>query len=900
MTSILVVLFRSLLRLLPPGFRNEWMGAADADLRSALAAARKRRATGGTPWVAMRACWDVAGALPREWWRVLTHRDDGNARQAGLGMGERIMNWIKELRLAARTLARRPGYAVTAMVTLSLGIGATVAIFTVVNAVLLRSLPYPDADRLVAITHHAPALNLPDLNNSPGTLRFYWQEADFLQELAAFGTQQRNLIGGPQPERVEILAATPHLFGVLGVQPSLGRPFNEADAAEGAAPVMLLTHATWVTRFARDATVLGRTLDIDGVTTEIVGVLPEGFAFPDGDAVAMVPLYVDPEDDFGEFGTNAIGRLAPGFTLEQAQDRATQLQARIPDFFPGVEQDFLDQAGWGVTVERYQDFMVGDDTASALWVVLATVAFVFLIACANVANLFLVRAESRQKELAVRAAMGAGYGRIAGGFLSEALLLGVGGGLIGVALAWFGVDLLTTYGPQELPRLSEVGVDGATLWFAAALSLGSTMLFGALPLLKFAGGALAGLLRDGGRANTEGADRHRTRNVLVAAQLALALVLLVGSGLMLRSFQQLRSVDPGIDPEGLLTVGMSLGESVPNPEAAAFYQQVADEVAALPGVASVGLSTFVPIGGGSSNGGSFYIENEPREEGTLPPIAMYKAVGADYLAASGQSLLRGRELARSDWEGGPPVVLVNKSFEDKYLGGDAIGKGVKWGEDQDFAQVVGVVADAREINLKDDPGPWGYLPMVVGAWPYPQLDRSFLLIRTASGTSVPVAAVRDIITRLNPTVPLTSIRTMDEIMSQEMSGLSFTMILLGIAAGVALFLGAIGLFGVISYVVSQRTREIGVRVALGASGADIRSMVFRQGAWVAVAGVTLGLMGAAALTRLMGAVLYGVSALDPLSFLVAPVVLVGVALTATWLPARRASRVDPMVALRAE
>ncbi|HKJ03300.1 MAG TPA: ADOP family duplicated permease, partial [Longimicrobiales bacterium] len=660
------------------------------------------------------------------------------------------------------------------------------------------------------------------------------------------------------------------------------------------------THASWVTRFGSDPTVLGRTLEVDDITTEVVGVLPEGFAFPDPDAVVMLPLTVDPDGPFGTFGTSAIARLAPGVTLDEARERTTQLQSRLTDFFPDLEQTFLDQAGWNVTVERYQDFMVGDDVASALWVVFGTVGFVFLIACANVANLFLVRAESRQKELAVRAAMGAGYARIAGGFLSEAFLLGVGGGAVGLALAWGGVRLLTTYGPQNIPRLDEVAVDGATLAFAVALALGATLLFGAFPLLRFAGGALAGLLRDGGRANTAGVERHRTRNALVAAQLALALVLLVGSGLMLRSFQRLRAVDPGIDATDVLTVGMSLGEGVENAQAAAFYQQVADEVAALPGVASVGLSTFVPIGGGSSNGGSFYIENEPRDEGALPPVAMYKAVGADYLTAMGQRLLRGRDLTRADWEGGAPVALVNKAFEDKFLGGDAVGKGIKWDSAAAFARVVGVVTDVREINLKDDPGPWAYLPMVVGAWGYPHMDASRLLIKTGHGASVPVEAVRAIVARLNPTVPLTSIRTMDEILSQEMSGLSFTMVLLGIAAGVALFLGAIGLFGVISYVVSQRTREIGVRVALGARGEDIQSMVFRQSAKVAVAGVTLGLLGAAALTRLMGAVLYGVSATDPLSFLVAPALLVVVAFTATWLPARRASRVDPVVALRAE
>jgi len=893
-------LFRGLLALLPTGFRQEWMGSAARDLDVILEDLRSRRGPAAAAWAGLSACWDVTRAIPLEWWKVFRSHFKGNPRRERSGFGEKMMNWMKEFRLAGRTLARRPGYAATAMTTLALGIGATVAIFTVVNAVLLRPLPYPDSDALVAINHHAPALNLPDLNNSAGTLNFYWQEADFLQAMAGYDTQQRNLLGGPQPERVEILAASPQIFQVLRVQPALGRPFNEADAAEGAPSVLLLTHGSWITRFGADPSILGKTLEVDGVLTEVVGVLPEGFAFPDPDPVAMVPLFVDPDGSFGQFGTSAIARLNPGLSAQDAQARAEQLQSRLVDFFPDLDQDFLDQAGWGVSVERFQDFLVGDEVASALWVVLGTVAFVFLIACANVANLFLVRAESRQKEMALRSAMGAGFSRIAEDFLFEALILGVGGGLMGLGLAWLGVDLLVAHGPQELPRLGEVSVDGATLGFAAILALGSTLLFGTVPLLKFAGGGLAGLLRDGGRANTDGAERHRTRNVLVAAQLALALVLLVGSGLMFRSFQQLQSVDPGVNPENVLTVGVSLGESIPNPEAASFYQQVADQVAALPGVTSVGLSTFVPIGGGGANGGSFYIESEPRDEETLPPVAMYKAIGGDYLTSMEQQLIRGRNLTRADWEGGGPVLLVNKSFEDRYLGGDAIGEMIKWDEDQAFARVVGVVEDAREINLRDEPGPWAYLPMVVGEWPYPQMDRSFLLIRAVPGIPISVPAIRSIIEGLNPTVPLTSIRTMDEVMAQEMSGLSFTLVLLGIAAGVALFLGAIGLFGVISYVVSQSTREIGVRVALGADGPNIRSMVLRQGAKVAVVGVVLGLLGAAALTRLLGAILYGVSALDPFSFIVAPGLLLVVMVTATWLPARRAAQVDPMEALRSE
>lgn len=900
LVDALVRVFRAIGLALPDEFRTGWMDEAETDLRRVLADTRARGGRRAALWAGTCAVWDVARAVPREWWVARGHRRNRSPRGSGMGMGERTMNGIKELRLAARALARRPGYAATAVATLAAGIGATVAIFTVVNAVLLRPLPYADADRLVTIRHHAPALNLPELNNSAGTLRFYWDEGDFFQALAAYDTQQRNLIGGTHPERVEIVAATPQIFEVLRVQPALGRPFTATDAAEGAAPVLLLTHGSWVTRFGSDPAVLGRTLDVDGVTTEIVGVLPEGFAFPDPDPVAMVPLYVDPNGSFGRFGTNAVARLAPGVSLASAGQRAVELQGRLTEYFPELEGTFLEQAGWSVSVDRYQDFLVGDDVSSPLWIVLGTVGFVFLIACANVANLFLVRAESRQKELAVRSAMGAGYGTIATGFLAEALLLGVGGGVLGVLVAWVGVDMLVTRGPQDLPRLHEIAVDGTTLSFAAGLSLLAALLFGSLPLARFARGTMAALLRDGGRANTHGRERHRTRNGLVAAQLALALVLLVGSGLMSRSFQALRSVDVGVDPTDLLTVGMSLGEGVANAEAARFYQQVADEVAALPGVVSVGLSTFVPVGGGSSNGGSFFIESKPRDDAALPPVAMYKPIGADYLEATGQKLVAGRALTRADWEGGAPVVLVNQTFADTHLDGDPIGQGIKWDRDAEFARVVGVVADAREVNLRDDPGPWAYLPMVVGEWGYPELDRASLFVRTRPGIAVPDGAIRDIVTRLDPSVPLTAVRTMDDVMAEELAATSFTMILLGIASGLALFLGSIGLFGVISYVVSQRTREIGVRVALGAQGGDIRGMVLLQSAKVAAVGVTLGLVGAAALTRLLGSVLYGISALDPFSFALAPTVLLVVAFTATWIPARRASKVDPMEALRSE
>lgn len=810
------------------------------------------------------------------------------------------MEGTRKLRLVVRALARRPGYASAAVLTLALGIGANVAIFAVVNAVLIRPLPYPSADELVTIDHHAPGVDLPELRNSEGTLHFYRQEADYLSAITVYDSESRNLVGGPQPEHVSVIQTGPELFEILRVQPFLGRPFNETDAAEGAAGTIVLTHAMWTSRFGADPSIIGRTVELDGVSTEVIGVMPRGFAFPDDDVDAYTPMYIDPQGPFGTFGLDAVARLSPGVTVEQAAQRTVDLQPRLTEYFPDMGS-FMEQSGWSVTVETLRDHLVGEDVASALWIVLGTVAFVLLIACANVANLFLVRAESRQKELAVRAALGAGAARIVGDFTSEALVLGLAGGALGVALAWGSVELLVARGPEALPRLHEVGIDWAALGVAGTVSVLAALLLGALPVLRYRSFGPTGLSRDGGRGATAGRERHRARNALVASQLALALVLLVGSGLMLRSFQALRSVDPGVDPDGVLAVGLSLGGGVSGREGASFYQRVADEVAALPGVESVGLTTLVPMGEGSAAGGSFYIESRPRAEEDLPPVALWKAVGAGYLRTMRQTLVEGRALTTADWqEGAAPVVVVNQTFADQFLDGDAPGERVRWQDEDAYAEIVGVVADVHEFGLREEVRAVAYLPLVVEDWGEPSMASMYLLVRSAGEVSPSVPAIREIVNRLDPNVPLTSIRTMEEIMAGDMAEMSFTMVLLGIAAGVAVFLGAVGLFGVVSYVVGQRTREIGVRQALGARGQDIRAMVLRQGARVAAVGVAAGLLGAFALTRLMATVLFEVSSTDPVSFVAAPLLLLAVTVAATWLPARRASRVDPVEALRAE
>ena len=886
--------YRGVARLLPARFRRRYFREAEGDLESAL---RSLQRTGGW-WPVVKAgavaVADIMRRLPAEWWAVLRgpRATPGGRRRPGTG--EWTMTMGTDLRLAARALARRPTYALAALTTLGLGIGANVAIFTVVDAVVMRPLPYPDADRVVSITHHAPAVNIPNLENSAGTLNYYWKRADFLQSLAAYERQQRNLLGGPQPERVGVAAVTPQIFQVLQVQPALGRPFNDADAGPGASPVTLLTHEAWVSRFGADPSVLGSNVTLDGVATTVVGVMPAGFAFPDAGVVLLTPLYIDPEGAFGAFGTHGVARLAPGVTLQEAQRRIEDLQAGLPDYFPGLGRDFLGPSGWTVTLQRLQDRVVGPSIVSSLWIVLATMGFLLLIASANVANLFLVRAESRRKELAVRAAMGAGRGRLASGFLAEALLLGALGGGVGVGLAWAGVTLLVARGPSVLPRLHEVSVDGTSLLFAAAVSLVASLALGAIPMTRWSAARMASILRDGGRGSTDGRERHRTRAVLVASQLAVAVVLLVGSGLMLRSFARLRSVDPGIDPENVLTVGLSLGAGAPAAEAADFYQRVAERIAALPGVEKVGLATALPLGEGSRRGGSIYIDGESRQDEGVSPVVMYQSVGADYLGALRIPLLEGRALTRADAYADEPVALVNKAFEDRYLDGEALGRGIKWDSAGAYARVVGVVGNVREWGLRHEVDPWAYVPMVQG------LDNVYLVIRSDPRSAPTLSVIRAVVGGLDASVPLTSARTMGDVVARDMAETSFTMALLGISSGVAVFLGAVGLFGVVSYVVSGRRREIGVRVALGARGDDIRRMVLRQSGRVVVAGVLVGIGSAFALTRLMAAVLFEVSTTDPVSFAVAPAVLLVVAFAATWLPARRATRVDPLEALRSD
>jgi predicted permease len=797
-----------------------------------------------------------------------------------------------ELRQAVRALGKRPGYATVAAFTLALGIAANVAIFTLVNAILIQPLPYPDADRIVTVTHQAPGLGLPGLQISPGLVDLYRESARSLTRLAAYDPSERNLTGNGRPERVSAVRVTPEIFDVLAARPVLGRVFRQEDAQKDSPLVVILTDGIWRSRFGGDTGVVGQRVEIDGVRAEIVGVMPSGFAFPDAKTAVLVPLWLDPARGFGSFGPRALARLAPGVTLSAAQEDITALQRRIPERFPDVEREFLDRAGWNASVTPLREVVVGE-VSTMLWLLFGTVALVLLIAGANVANLFLVRAESRQREVAVRAALGAGRGRLAGTFLAESLLLAAAGGVAGAVMAWAAVRLLVAYSPVDLPRIHEVQINASVIGFAVALSLCAGLILGALPMLHLAGRSFVALLRDGGRGYTAGRTRHRIRNGLIAGQVAMALLLLVASVLMLRSAERLYAVDPGIRPDGVLAVGVSLGPRQDRPQAVAFYRRALEEVGGLPGVTSLGAANTLPLGVTSMRGGSFDIESRPRPENELPPVAMYMPVTAGFFETLGVPLVAGRPPEWADAERNRPVIWVNQTFARTYLDNEAVGERIVL-EGQTL-EIVGVVGDIRTFGPREAIRPFAYTTL---ANPAVALEIMQLVVRTSTGTESVTPALRAAVDRVDSTVPLTTIQLMSDVVAATVSQTWFTMLLLASAAGGALVLGMIGLYGVIRYVVSQRTAEIGLRIALGAQPRDVRRMVLRQGMAVTLAGVIVGLIAALATTRLMTSLLFEVSPADPATFVSVALTLTGVAALATYLPARKAAQIDPVHALR--
>ncbi|MFY9607442.1 MAG: ABC transporter permease [Blastocatellia bacterium] len=819
-------------------------------------------------------------------------------------------NLLHDIRYSIRLLHKRPGFTAVATMTLALGIGANTAIFSVVNAVLLRPLPFKDPERLVRIWGKFEKEGIPKNWISEPELIDLQQMSESFEDIAAFQASGVNLTGNQEPVRVNAASVNASLFPVLGIDAKLGRTFSQDEDQPGRNKVALLSHALWRSRFGAQPNAVGASIGINGENYTVIGVMPDGFQFPDQDDI-WTPLAIDkakPEER-GNHGLEVVAKIKPGVTPEQAgvelSNIAATLQRRYPDNYP---QD----GGWGLFFVPMLDELVGK-LRPALWVLLGAVGFVLLIACVNVANLLLARAGTREREFAVRAALGAGRGRLVRQLITESLLLALIGSALGLALAWSCVGLFVAFGPSDIPRLNEIGLDWRVAGFSLFVSIATGLVFGLAPAVQASKPDLQDALKEGGRGSTGG--RHRLRDVLVVAEVAIALVLLVGAGLMIKSFGRLLDLDLGFRSDKILTMRLSLPQPKykEDAEQAAFYRQLLERVRALPGVASASVISHLPLSGSYSSG-TTAVEHADAEEGVrlfkgIPYIeADRRSVSADYFSTLGIALKEGRLFTEADIATSPPVAIVDEMFQRQFWpNGSAVGKrfiaefnegtDIKWGE------IVGVVAHVRHYGV-DQVKQYGLASEGREQIYFPYLQRAtsrmYLAVKTQMEPLSLANAVRGEVLGLDKDQPVYEVKSMEQLVMISLAQRQLNMLLLAAFSVIALVLAAVGIYGVMSYSVAQRTHEMGIRMALGATQSNVLSLVVRQGMTLALMGVAAGLAGAFALTRLMTSLLYGVSTTDPLTFAAISVILTGVALAACLVPARRATKVDPMIALRYE
>ena len=843
--------------------------------------------------------------------RVDQAMDDSESRLRAKGSGWiPLADAIQEIRFTLRRLRKAPGFSAVVLLTLAIGIGANTAIFSVVKGVLLDPLPFDHPEELVGIWNAAPGMGEDQLPQSLAFNSVYQDEARALEDVGVWTMSRASLEGPEGPEEIVDMLVTEGVFRALLVQPALGREFTFEDTQPESPFTVILSHRYWADRFGSDHSVLGQTLNIGGTPREIIGVMPEGFRFMDRDPAFYRPLRYNKETlSVSNFVFNGVGRLAQGISPEEAVPDLARLIPLAFERYPGgMTLEIMEQVEGRPVLTSLRDDLVGS-VGTILWVVLGGVAIILLVAGANVANLLLVRAESRERATAVRAALGSSRRRLMGQYLTESIVLAVAGGTLGVGLAHLGLQALKSMGPGDLPRLHEVGMDGGVLLFSLVISVAIGILVGLLPLARLWRVSLVSALKEGGRGASAGRARNRTRNVLVVGQLALALVLLIGSGLMIRSFTALSQLSPGFsEPEEILTFRLLIGsadipdlEQVPNA-----HEQMARQLAEIPGVTSVGLSTSVSMDG---RGGfdPIFFEDFPLAEGQSPQIRRFKWVGGSYHETMGNPILAGRAITWDDIRNRARVVMITEGMAREAWGepGSAVGRRIATGmEPGDWREVIGVVGDVRDDGVEQPPVDIVYWPMAMaGFWDNPSFvvrTMAYAIRSPRVGTPDFLAEIRDAVWSSYPTRPLGAMVTMDQLQHDSMARTSFTLAMLGIAAAVALLLGSIGIYGVISYAVGQRTQELGLRIAMGAEAGSVVGMVLRQGLLLATVGITLGVAGAIGTTRLMSAILHGVSPVDPLTYSLVAMALLGVTLLASYAPARRASRVDPMVALRAE
>ena len=819
------------------------------------------------------------------------------------------------LRYAWRSLRRTPVFTLTAALTLVIGIGASVAIFAIVNGVLLKPLPYGNPERLVGIWHNFPPLKLDKANQSSGTYFTYKKLARSIESIGVYEDGAVNVAepgNSSEPQRLTSAWITASLIPTLQVSPLLGRTFTEGEDVPNGPNLAIISEGMWRTRFGSDRGVIGRTLNVNGLSRQIIGVMPERFRFPTADAELWFPLQLDPNAVFaGGFNYNGIARLKPGVTITNAQRDFATVLPRIVELFPTLvpgmpTQMLLDQAKPVPVLIPLREDVTGS-IYRTLWMVAAAAALVLLVACANVANLILVRADGRQRELAVREALGAGRARVMLHFLSESALLAGIAGAVGLAGAWAAVRALVAAGPAAVPRLAEVRIDATTVFFALVITILVAVLCSIIPAMRISRVPLFSALREGGRGGTAGRAQHRMRGAIVAVQIALALVALAGSGLLLRSFQRLNGVQPGFNSENVSTFWMALPHArYPNDTALVqFYARLAARVAELPGVVNVGLSSRLPLEPRGMNQNPFYVEDDPTATTKIPPLQVFTVIDAGYFRTMGIPLLAGHTFDRLGVQRDGEAIISQRTAEQFWkdpTGKAALGKRFRNFPRAPWHTIIGVVGNVRDSSLATPPLQVVYTPQAATRDTLAsQSQRTMaLVVKTTRELPSLTGSVQRVIRELDPTLPTFDVRSLTAVMRASMAQLSFTTIILGATAAVTLLLGAIGLYGVMAYLVTLRTRELGVRIALGAQPRAVATMMTRQGLVLTVIGVAAGLVLFALVARFLKSFLFGVATMDPLTIGAASLVLVAIAGLASWIPARRASRVDPANTLRAE
>jgi len=803
---------------------------------------------------------------------------------------------VQDVRYGVRMLLRSPGLTAAAILGLALGIGANTAIFSVVDAVLLRPLPYPDADRLLSVHQvWATSPDEHDVLSTDDVVALREGAAAFMQAAAYFSPAGGFAItGGGEPEQVRGTTVTAELFDALGTRPALGRAFLPGDDSLGAEPVVVLSHALWQRRFGGDPQVVGRLLTVDSRPHTVVGVMPKGFRFPRDGVADLWPIF-RPERSSSRppYYIRTVARLRPGVRPADVQGALQSITRQIKEQFPDSPAD------WRLDAAPLKGELVGD-VRPALLVLLGAVALVLLIATANIANLLMARATARRQEMAIRAALGAGRARLVRQLLTESLMLAGAGGLFGILLSHWGSDLLVRLGPSDLPRLHEVGIDLRVLLYTATVTILSGILFGLAPAVGVSRPGLASKLHTGARGTTDHAGR-RLRSLLVVTEFALAVMLLCGAGLLIRSFLRLQQVSPGFDAGGILTASVSLPQARYPDEAArsAFFREVVERAGSLPGVQAAAISMALPPDLLVMTN-PYTVEGRPLPPGRNPPAVAQLLIGGDYFRVLGVPLLRGRAFTDADTAAAPQVIIINQTMAaTQFPGEDPIGRRIQLGDpdpQSPWVTIVGVVGDVKYTGLDSAPEPTMYTPYEQNLW-WPTM---YLVMRSSVDPAGLAQAVRAQVAALDPLLPMAQVRTMDELLGRSVAEPRFRTTLLGIFAAVALLLATVGIYGVVSYTVGQRTQEFGIRMALGARRQDVLALVLGQGMVLAGIGVAIGLVASLALNRVLAGILFGVSPTDLVTFCAVPLVMVAAALLACYVPARRATRVDPMVALRSQ